>query len=405
MFIREVIYLFLGHFVNIVVPIILMPMLAYRLGPKAFGEFVVITGATQYFAYIMELGLNNIAISKLNSLSHDEKIEMITSIFILKLILFIIIGSIAYTIFFYLLIKWGWNSIYAIESMLPLITCIIYPAWFFIAEKKQIINLIVQSASKIIIIIGIITLIHNPKDAPIAVAIYMLSVILVSFPFIIYWLRYIDVRAGLRFKNILQLFKDGVKVGGLAVRDAWSANGIAPIIGVLLHGQQFGEFAMAEKLVRAITLPSSTLGTIVLANYKSIDNKINKFIPYKIPILIITLFLYVIIMYLFSEIIGSELPKYLNIKSYFITLSLIIPFVYINYIFINLYFIGYKKYFMLTKIIAVQIIIMILFAFPFAKNNHWNYVALVLIAGEVIMFVFFIRLKNIKNILHSFYQK
>lgn len=378
-------YLLLGHAINVSFPIIITPLLAHKLGIEQFANFAIVSGVVQYFAYLLELGLNSIAIKKFSDAEFLKKQKIFTSIFLAKLLLIIFILPLCIVVLFYIITPWGWSNGTIVLLATPLVTCLTYPAWFFTAENIYRINFIAQILNKIFILSLTSLMINNQDDTQAAAIIFSTSAFIVTLPFIRMWLPYIDLKSKYRAKSMHKILIEGIKASGISVRDAWSTNGITPIIGLLTPSLPIGEFVLAEKLTRALSMPASGVAAILLANKKTFDSFLQsrkKMIIYSL----IGFSFYAVITTLILLILNTEFSRQPKLVTVFAGMAGAIPLIYINYIMINNLFIARSRYICLTLIILAQAMITIISTVYYLSSEKLFIAALSITISELILF-------------------
>jgi len=386
--VKEIRYLFLAHGINVAIPLLLIPLLAHRLGIDGFGHFVILTGSSIYLAYSIELGLNNIAIQRFTQGNHDDRCKVFTSILIIKCVLLAIVFPIGMTIYTRLLHTWGADVRLAWFCMLPVVTCLSYPAWFFIVENKQKVNFQVQTLTKFFLLACICFFVHTPDDVATAVIIYSSAAFLASLAFCGHWLRYIDIRALPDAAQLSGLALAGAKASGLAIRDAWSSNGIAPLLGLIIHTQQIADFALAEKMIRALAVPASSFGSIILANHKKFQDFFATKTSHMRIAIVVLLVAYAVSAVLVSKGAKRFFPQYEHVALLFTAMLISVPFIYANYTLLNLKYIRRQKYIALTGFISLQCMCVFVLTLFFAGQDSWFLAAISMSSVEIVAFFY-----------------
>ncbi len=383
---RNAKYLFFGNAANVLFPLFITPLLAYKLGIDQFANFAIVIGVVQYIAYFLELGFNNIAIKIFSEAEIGEKKQIFTSIFLAKLLLLIFISlPLCLYVLDHLLTSWEWRGGLSPLFVIPLVTCLTYPAWFFTANNTYKVNFIAQILNKIFILIFVILLVQDHNDAQVAAFVFSISAFIVTIPFARLWLPYFDLKKSYDFNHFYNILINGIKAGGISARDAWSANGIAPIIGLLVPNLQMGEFVLVEKVIRALSMPASGFAAILLANRKKLDYFLQS--TKKIGLYAILGFVfYVLLVVLAFVVLNNKFTQHHKLIIIFLGMSGVVPFVYLNYIIINHLFIAHSRYGYLTLAIGVQSAITVISVVQFLLSSQWLAAALTVTASEIFLF-------------------
>jgi O-antigen/teichoic acid export membrane protein len=384
---KEIKYLFFAHGLNVAIPLLLIPMLAHRLGVEEFGHFVILTGSSIYLAYAIELGLNNIAIERFARSTEGEKRNVFVSILIIKCALLSVVFPVGMALYTKLLGEWGWNTNTAWFCMLPVVTCISYPAWLFIVEKKQQVNFYVQLVTKGFLLLGVALFVRSPADSAVAVIIYSSATFIASIAFCNHWFRYVDTKAIPAISYLIELASAGIKASGFAVRDAWSSNGLAPLLGFILHTPQLADFALAEKMIRALATPAASFGSIVLANHSKFRELYKNKAAYLPLFLVVSLIIYALGSVSIILLAERYFSRYQNVALLFTIMAAGVPFIYANYTLLNLTYIQTHRYTALTISILVQCLCALAIVAWFANSGEWIFAAGSVPFIEILAFV------------------
>ena len=78
----------IGQAANLLLPVLLFPLLAQRLGVQGFAVFAVLTGLSQYSTLVVELGLNHVGLARMNNAATQAgKVQTFSSVQAVKLLL------------------------------------------------------------------------------------------------------------------------------------------------------------------------------------------------------------------------------------------------------------------------------------------------------------------------------
>jgi O-antigen/teichoic acid export membrane protein len=381
---KEIRYTFLAHIFNVLVPLLLIPVLVHRLGDLQFGRFVILVGTSAYLAYLIELGFNNVAIERFSSASSEGQRRIFMAVLIVKTVLAVLVCAVGVAAYSNLLESWGWNQQMAWLLVAPPVTCILYPAWFFVIQKRQKLNFLIQVSTKLFLLAGVLAFVHMPQDAPAAVGIYAVSVLVVALPFASNWTGYVSLKDMPGREEILEIMGAGFKASGLAVRDAWSANGLAPILGLFLSSHGVAEFALAEKIARSLTAPASMVGSVMLANHTAVKGLIDTLRRRAGIIVFALLALYLIGISIVKLMTAKFFVKYAGPVDLFLLMSGSVVCAYFNYSLLNIVYILRRRYFSLTFTVLCQCAVTILIAGFFGYHDQWAEAALAISVIEML---------------------
>lgn len=239
---------------NYLIPFITFPYLISVLGVEKFGLINFATAFVSYFILIIEYGFNISAV-QLISINRNDKSkisEIVTSIFIIKMFLFIISSVIfLFIIYFFNQFKVE-NKLYLI-TYLSLIGNLFMPIWFFQGIEKSKYVAVTNFIIKLIWAISIFYLIKNDSD-------YMLLTFLNSSNSIIWGIiLFITMITGFKVKIIFpsksllkKLFIDsGVIFLSTCSISLYTISNTF-FLGILTNNEVVGYYTAADKIKTAV---------------------------------------------------------------------------------------------------------------------------------------------------------
>lgn len=263
---RQVQWIALSQLTVFILPVLLIPVLAHRLGVMGFASFVVLTGISQYTTFGVELGLNHAGLSELNMTDCPHKRRTIfTEIFYLKILL-----SIAMCVAVAIIVSHSKVSQIVDTPTLILIlsgsiiTCIIYPAWFFVLTGRLDINFKIAFFSRLMIVVLSLLIISEPKDYIKAVALFNFATIPMSALYVRKWLPNVGLPHIIHFTGLKARLINGFKLSGVMMRETITTLGVAPLYGLFISNNSLGLFAFAEKIAKLSTMPAPSLTSALM---------------------------------------------------------------------------------------------------------------------------------------------
>ena len=191
-------YLTISQLFHIIFQIVAFPFLIKILGTNNYGLMVFVESIIIYFQIIINFGFD-ITATKQISINRDnpEKLnEIVSSIYIIKMILFLIsillISIITY--FFEILSS---NRILVLFTLWKCFYEILFPFWFFQGIEKMRYIAFLNILSKTFYIILIFSLIESKEDLVMVPAINLLSVI--TFGLIAQWIVFYKFKISFYF--------------------------------------------------------------------------------------------------------------------------------------------------------------------------------------------------------------
>ncbi len=328
-------YLSISQLFNILFQIIAFPFLIRILGTSNYGLIVFIESIIIYFAIIINFGFDitatkNISINRNNQ---GKLNEVVSSIYIIKIILFLIslllISVITY--FFEILSQ---NKILVLFTLWKCVYEILFPFWFFQGLEKMKYIAWLNILSKTLYLILIFNLIDSKDDLIMVPGINLLSVII--FGMIAQWIVFHKFKISFYLppnQVIMKYFSEAryVFFSNLSTRLYVSTNKI--VLGGFAGMSSVALYDLAEKIISVLKIPQKMLGQVTFPKV-SFDKNINFIKKLSFRSLLANVFL-VIIVYVFSEKIvvslgGTEMLESVGILN---ILLLSIPIIAMGNIF------------------------------------------------------------------------
>jgi PST family polysaccharide transporter len=258
----------LGQLANFVIPLILMPVLAHRLGLIGFATFAVLTGIAQYATLGVELGLNYIGLSEIKRApSEGVRRSIFSEIFYLKIVLALVVcAALTLIVAFSRLSAVVDATTFALLLIGPLLSCIVCPVWFFILINRLDINFSIVMGSRLGILVLCYLFIRRPEDCIKAVAFFNFATLPFAALYVRRWAPNVTSLASLNARAIAMRLRSGVQLSGAMMRETITNVGIAPAYGLFAFDSALGSYAFAEKIAKIITMPAPVVAAAYIAN-------------------------------------------------------------------------------------------------------------------------------------------
>ena len=258
----------LGQLANFVIPLLLMPVLARRLGLIGFATFAVLTGVAQYATLGVELGLNYVGLSEIKrATSPGVRRSIFSEIFYLKIILALAVcATLTLVAAFSRLSAVIDTTTFALLLMGPLLTCIVCPVWFFILINRLDINFNIVLGSRLSMLLLCYLYIRRPEDCIKAVALFNFATLPFAALYVTQWAPYVTKLGALKARAIGTRLLRGLQLSGAMMRETITNVGIAPAYGLFAFDSALGTYAFAEKIAKIITMPAPVVAAAFIAS-------------------------------------------------------------------------------------------------------------------------------------------
>jgi len=328
----------LSQLANFVVPVALIPVLAHRLGVIGFASFAVLTGISQYATLGVELGLNYVALTEIKRcMSAVEEKRIFSEVFYVKILLALVVGcTLTAVVAASQLSKIVNGFAFAFLISGSLITCIIFPAWFFVLKNRLDINFKIAFGSRLALLLLCLLIVRSPKDYIRATFLFNFGLIPLACIYSKHWILNVGGPGTIRVAAMRKALLRGVQLSGAMLRETITNFGIAPLYGLFVFDAAIGTYAFAEKLSKVITMPAPLVTSAVIASTPNEESEIPipRFVR-RLPlwvVLLAVLLLYVSAALSFREVVILVAPQFKSSVPLAFALLSISPVVYFNYL-------------------------------------------------------------------------
>lgn len=261
--------------VNMLIPLIIYPYLILTLGKDLFGLTVFVQTVISYLIILVNFGFNlsatrEISIHRSNSIKLSE---IVSSVFIIKGILFIISLIFLSTISFIVPHVRLFRALY-IVSMFAVLHEVMFAAWYFQGIEKMKYIAYVNVTSKILQLILIFICIKSQSDfllVPLINGLAMIAGGIISL-----YIIFINHRIHFAFQTLSTLRKyafdsSSIFISNISTQLYVNANKI--FVGSFLGMSEVAVYDLAEKILNLIKLPLSILSQSI---YPKISKELEK---------------------------------------------------------------------------------------------------------------------------------
>lgn len=318
--IKNSIYLYLVHGINLLLPILILPYLLKTLSTESFGKYSFAFAFAQLVILFIDFGFNLSVTKKIAENNTNEslirdlfwKINII-KLFFLVLTLFVVLGS------FLLIENISFYQDSILLSYIMILGTAIFPSWWFQGLNKMKTLSIISLLSKILTYPLIFIFVKNEEDSNIVIVLQSLSIFLSGLFSLIYiyikkrnYFTEINIKFNIHeyiveIKEALPIFLSNSSI-------SLYTNSLTILLGFFSSPSSVGLFGAMERIVRAVCF--SILGPInqacfpILINSKNYNFNEGKKIFKSINLsVIIILFVVYSLFYCFKDIL---IEKYMN---------------------------------------------------------------------------------------------
>lgn len=243
------------HFINLIVPLLIIPILTNALGVEKYGTYVLVLSILQIFISLIDYSFNINSSRKIASNRNNE--GMVSDIFfntlITKILFFIV--SIFFLIFLYKILKLNQEiSNYILIGFLLLLSNTIGPVFFFQGIGKYYLCNYFYAFFKLLSIPFFMIFVNNSSDINYAILIFSLSYLIPSIGLFILALKSYSIgKVNFNIHKIFSEIKEGLIIFLSSIANI-QVNQLNPVvISILIDNRAVGIFAASDKIVRALT--------------------------------------------------------------------------------------------------------------------------------------------------------
>jgi PST family polysaccharide transporter len=272
---RNAASLYLIQFANYIVPLIMIPYLVRVLGPAGYGAVAFGQGLINYFMLFVEYGFDWSATRKISI--HRNNPQAVNAI---ALCVWAAKGFLALIGFCILLTLVA--TVPSLKEEAPLLLILyglvlgnaLFPTWLFLGMERMWMISIINLAMRLLIAIGIFTLVRHPKDYLLYAGLtsagsITAGVIGIAVAIAMFKLQPVSVS----WNSIWEILREGgvlfLSRGSVGLYTA----GNAFILGILTNHTVVGYYSAAEKIVRIII---DIFGPISQAAYPRLSKMTSK---------------------------------------------------------------------------------------------------------------------------------
>lgn len=320
---------------NMLLPLITYPYIIGVLGQEKYGLVIFAQTVASYLVIFVSFGFN-ISATKEVSIQRENRlklIEIISSVFIIKIVLFLISLGILFFLIFFIPQAKSYEALFVFSTWAVLYD-VVFPIWYFQGIEKMKYITYITLISRFLFLGLIFVFIHKPDDylfIPIINGIGALMAGGVSL-FIIFWKHKVSFKMQ-PIHVLKKYFIESIPIftSNLSIKLYVNTNKV--IIGTFLGMSDVASYDLAEKITSILKIPQSILSQSIFSRISREKNK--GFIKriFRVSMVInITLFILVLLFsdYLIDFLGGKQM---LSARPVVWILGLTVPIVGISNIF------------------------------------------------------------------------
>jgi len=238
------------QFINILAPIIAVPILIDSLGLEYYGITVSILSISAFFIALSEMGLTNYASSKISIKHERHKLKYFFAINMLKILSLIFLFPFFILVFLFVSFEISYTLI--LFSYLFVILNCLSPYWYFLGMEKLPNFTFISFIGKLLFIAILVLFVDNEHDINIVLGAYCIGA---AFPLLaITKINIINFKKDL--KNSLRIVIPILKktqplfLSNIGIASYTSLNGF--LIGQYLTLEFAGLYGAAERMVKGV---------------------------------------------------------------------------------------------------------------------------------------------------------
>ena len=377
---------------SLLLPLVTYPYLIRVLGKETYGLVVFAQAIVGYLLIFVSFGFNISATKEVSVHRNnpDKLSEIVSSILILKGMLFIVAFIILYTLFYFIPQVKGKEPLF-ILTMWVCLYDVIFPIWYFQGIEQMKYITYITLVSRLIFLILIFILIHSAADYlmfPIINGIGAVIAGIISL-YIVFYQRHIKFKTP-SMENLKYYFKGSLPIFISNVSGQLYVNTNKVIVGAFLGMTDVAYYDLGQKLTSVLQIPQRILSQALFPKISKEKNlgfikKVFKFST----LLNVALYFFI---FLFAKPIVVLLGGHQMINAIPVVhiLTLTVPIIGMSYIFGILLLIpfGYEKDFSRVIVFAGLIyLVQALFIWAFIGFSIIN-VSIITLTTEMFVTVF-----------------
>lgn len=251
---RNLVFMYLLHGSNCIIPLITLPYLVRVLGPEKFGLLAFAQGVVHYFIILTDYGFNlsatrQIAIKKG---SNERVSEIFCATMLLKLV-FMFGSLILITVIISLVPKFRHDWVVYMLTFLSVPGSVIFPIWYFQGMEQMRYISIITIAANFLSAVAIFVFVHQESDYNIAAAIQSGGLLVVGLVTAKMTWEVTPIQLKVPTVYFLkETLKDGWHIFVSTASISLYTTSTIVILGLFTNNVTVGYFSAADKLVSAV---------------------------------------------------------------------------------------------------------------------------------------------------------
>jgi PST family polysaccharide transporter len=251
---RNTASLYVMHFANYMVPLVMIPYLVRVLGPAGFGAVSFAQGLINYIVLFTEYGFDWSATRKIAVYRQDSESVSHIALHVWVAKTFLCMASLGLLVLIVFLVPRLYEVRFLLIALYGLVLGnVLFPTWLFQGMERMTVIALINLAMKVGVLISVLTLVHAPQDSALYAGLTGGGAVVAGLTGLLVAVRTFrlkrtalsstDVAAVLREGRLLFLSKASVSL--------YTA-GNAFILGMLTNHSVVGYYSAAERMVRGL---------------------------------------------------------------------------------------------------------------------------------------------------------
>jgi PST family polysaccharide transporter len=240
---------------NYLIPAILLPFLVRTLGLEGYGLIAFAQSIAQYFVLATDYGFNFSATRAISRAREDraEVSRIFWTVMTAKFLL-LVLGAILLEALLRTVPRFAVNGAVYRAAYLMVVGSAIFPLWLFQGIEQMRAISIFTGVGKLIAAIAVVTFVKGPQDIFLATLLLSLGFVFAGVLGVVVaiW-RHVDNFSVPSRKDLSVTFAEGRHLFVTTAAVSLYSNTNTFLVGMLAGVEQAGYFALADKLIRAIT--------------------------------------------------------------------------------------------------------------------------------------------------------
>jgi PST family polysaccharide transporter len=335
--VKNILLLGVNQCINIVAPLIILPMLAYKLSQEYFGYYAQLISLLQVFTLVIDLGFNLTVIRDGSECHNKPELfkEYVSDIFSKKILTTILLFPVYAVVVGFILPKDNFSI--SIASYMLVVGSSLMPLWYYQITNKLISIVVAQVLSRLATVLVVWLFVSADDQYYILMLSTSVPALFVGLAFFVYlnFKLKLSVLKYFRVDNIINHYKDNGSLFWAMIFMAFYNTANSFVLSLILPPAEVAKYFIVEKIIRGIQSIYGVISTVLYMKATRLGRNFDELIKFNKKILsgfvplgiLVTLVIYVSADYIIVKFFGQ---KYLEATPLLQIFGLLAPIIVIS---------------------------------------------------------------------------